>query len=241
MFTGRLFEIKVHLLSTVSRSGFQGSRNFEIHRVRQYLGNFTGLAGRVNANVYKTESIFTGLGHGKLSQFLALYVHTLLNVTAIVSLFRYIWLLVLLGMVSIMVTTQIIRITSFLDKPKSVNLEVAYEKELGFPAITICNINTFRYREYPGIKWSAPPNSCLIKRFKRIPKQGYCNFDATLFVESLIAYNCANLYPCLNSSSCFEKQNVKRIRTESTTLTTCDIYLTNARMKIEYMILSKRC
>ena len=68
-------------ISLVLRSGFQGSRNFEIHRVRQYLGNFTGLAGRVNANVYKTESIFTCLGHGKLSQFLALYVHTLLNVS----------------------------------------------------------------------------------------------------------------------------------------------------------------
>ena len=66
MFTGRLFEIKLHLLNIVFRSGFQSFRNFEIHRVRQYLENFTGLAGIINANVYKTESIFTGIRHGKL-------------------------------------------------------------------------------------------------------------------------------------------------------------------------------
>ena len=41
--------------------------SFQIHRVRQYLGNFMGLAGIVNATVYKTEPIMTGLGHGKLS------------------------------------------------------------------------------------------------------------------------------------------------------------------------------
>ena len=40
--------------------------SFEIHWVRQYLINFMGLVGIVNANVYKTEPIFTGLGHGKL-------------------------------------------------------------------------------------------------------------------------------------------------------------------------------
>ena len=40
--------------------------SFEIHRVRLYLLNFTGLAGIVNATVYWTEPIFTGLRHGKL-------------------------------------------------------------------------------------------------------------------------------------------------------------------------------
>ena len=44
---------------------FPGS--FEIHWVRQYLVDFIGLAGIVNATVYKTEPIITGLGHGKLS------------------------------------------------------------------------------------------------------------------------------------------------------------------------------
>ena len=40
---------------------------FEIHWVRQYLVNFTGLAGIINTIVYKTEPIFTGHGHGNLS------------------------------------------------------------------------------------------------------------------------------------------------------------------------------
>ena len=41
--------------------------SFEILWVRQYLVNFMGLAGIVYTTVYKTEPIFTGLGHGKLS------------------------------------------------------------------------------------------------------------------------------------------------------------------------------
>ena len=41
--------------------------NFEIHCVRQYLVNFTSLAGIVNTAVYKATPIFTGLGHNKLS------------------------------------------------------------------------------------------------------------------------------------------------------------------------------
>ena len=43
------------------------STSFEIHWVRQYLVNFTGLASIVNATVYKRKPIFTGLCHGKLS------------------------------------------------------------------------------------------------------------------------------------------------------------------------------
>ena len=39
----------------------------EIHWVGQYLVNFTGVAGILNITVYKTEPIFTGLGHGELS------------------------------------------------------------------------------------------------------------------------------------------------------------------------------
>ena len=60
------------------------------------------------------------------------------------TLYRLVWLLVLLGVMFFMIATQVIRVTSFLDKPKSVNLEVDYEKELAFPAITICNTNTLR-------------------------------------------------------------------------------------------------
>ena len=55
MFTGPLLQIKL----------LPGS--FEIHWVKQYLVNVTSPVGVVNATVYKTEPIFTGLGHGKLS------------------------------------------------------------------------------------------------------------------------------------------------------------------------------
>ena len=54
-------------------------RSFEIHWVRQYLVNFMGLAGIVNATVYKTEPIFTGLRHGKLSQFSPLQCGTFIK------------------------------------------------------------------------------------------------------------------------------------------------------------------
>ena len=40
-------------------------RSFEIHWVRQYLVNFMGLVGMVDATVYKTEPILAGLGHDK--------------------------------------------------------------------------------------------------------------------------------------------------------------------------------
>ena len=40
---------------------------FEIHWVRQYLVNFTGLAGIVSATIYKTRPFFTGVGHSKFS------------------------------------------------------------------------------------------------------------------------------------------------------------------------------
>ena len=51
-------------------SKFPGS--FEIHSLRQYLENFTGLAGLVNTTVYKTELTFTVLRQGKSSNFLTL-------------------------------------------------------------------------------------------------------------------------------------------------------------------------
>ena len=65
-FYRSLFQIKIHLLSIVLLSRFQSSL------VRQYLANFTGIVGIVNTIFYKTEPIFTGLRHGKLSQFLTL-------------------------------------------------------------------------------------------------------------------------------------------------------------------------
>ena len=50
----------------------QKSCSSSFSRVRQYLVNFSGLAGIVNTAVYKTEPIFAGLRYGKLSQFLTL-------------------------------------------------------------------------------------------------------------------------------------------------------------------------
>ena len=47
----------------------QWTGSFEIHWVRQYLINFTGLVGIINTTVYNTELIFIGLGHWKLSNF----------------------------------------------------------------------------------------------------------------------------------------------------------------------------
>ena len=62
MFTGPLFQMKLHLLSTTLLSGFQ-----IVPGVGQYLINFKGLVGIVSSSIYKTESIFTGLWHGNLS------------------------------------------------------------------------------------------------------------------------------------------------------------------------------
>ena len=42
-------------------------RSIEIHWVKQFLVNFVGLAGIVNATLYKAEPIFAGLRHGKFS------------------------------------------------------------------------------------------------------------------------------------------------------------------------------
>ena len=68
MFVGPLFKKKKPFTKyclTQWISKLPGS--FEIHWVRQYLVNCMGLAGIVNATVYKSEPIFTGFGHGKLS------------------------------------------------------------------------------------------------------------------------------------------------------------------------------
>ena len=56
-------------------------RSFEIHKVRQYLFDFMGLVGRVNATVYKTKPIFTGLRHGKLSWFFATVISSVVTPT----------------------------------------------------------------------------------------------------------------------------------------------------------------
>ena len=65
MFTGPLFQIKLHLLQVLSYSVVSTLlRSFEIQSVRQYVENTMGLVGILNTTVYKTEPIF---GQGKLS------------------------------------------------------------------------------------------------------------------------------------------------------------------------------
>ena len=96
MFTGHLFKINLHLPSPVLLSGYPNIGSFEIHWVKQYLVSFTGLADIINATVYKTELIFTGLWYGKWSWFLTLpwvysMVYILRSITAPDSTF---WILV---------------------------------------------------------------------------------------------------------------------------------------------------
>ena len=50
--------------------------SFEIYWVRQYLVNITVPVGILNATVYKTEPIFTGLRPDKLSKLLTLHHNT---------------------------------------------------------------------------------------------------------------------------------------------------------------------
>ena len=52
----------------------------EIHLVKQYLVNFTDLAGIVNATDHKTKPIFTGFMYGKLSKFLTLHQMDMYNI-----------------------------------------------------------------------------------------------------------------------------------------------------------------
>ena len=72
MVTGPLFQIKLHLPSSVLLSGFHTLWN---QLSKTVPGKFHGTqAGIVNANVYKTKPIFTALRHSKFS-----YCSTVMN------------------------------------------------------------------------------------------------------------------------------------------------------------------
>ena len=56
---------------------FKAPGSFEIYWKREYLVNFTGLTGIVNTTVYKTETIFAGLGQIVLilyTEYLYMYI-----------------------------------------------------------------------------------------------------------------------------------------------------------------------
>lgn len=58
---------------------------------------------------------------------------------------RLFWVVVVLGGISLFVLAFAVQIKYLLSNPKSVNVEVIYEKSLPFPAVTICNENRYRY------------------------------------------------------------------------------------------------
>ena len=58
MFTCPLFHLKLHFLSTVWLIDLKAPGSIEIHWIRQYLVNFTGLAGIVNATLYNNAFIY---------------------------------------------------------------------------------------------------------------------------------------------------------------------------------------
>ena len=68
IFTDPLYQTKLHLNEwhCLTQWISKTPEIFEIHWARKYRVNLTGLEGIVNTIVYKTEPIFTGLGHGKL-------------------------------------------------------------------------------------------------------------------------------------------------------------------------------
>ena len=58
------------------------SGSFEIHWVRLHLVIVKGLASMINTNIYKTEQIIPGLGHGKVSYLLTLIPESWKNSTS---------------------------------------------------------------------------------------------------------------------------------------------------------------
>ena len=76
VFTGILFQIKLHLLSTVLIGNFKTPQ--ELWNP-QNLGNFWGLTRIRKTMVYQTEPFFTDLGQSKLSWFLSLILPCYFN------------------------------------------------------------------------------------------------------------------------------------------------------------------
>ena len=58
--------------------------------------------------------------------------------------FRYIWLTIVLTVVTLFIVQVSLRVIDYLDYNASINMNVVYEDQLDFPAVTICNQNKFR-------------------------------------------------------------------------------------------------
>ena len=83
LFTGPTYKFLLSFtaISGVYRSFVPNKTTFTKHCLKAAPGNFHRLAGVVNAIVYKTEPIFTGLNHGKLSQFLTMQIGLLITMS----------------------------------------------------------------------------------------------------------------------------------------------------------------
>ena len=70
MFTGSKYSKYKYIYEVLSYSvNFIAPGSFEIHSVRQYLVNLTGVSDIVNTTVYKTRPIFTVLGMANYPNF----------------------------------------------------------------------------------------------------------------------------------------------------------------------------
>ena len=57
---------------------------------------------------------------------------------------RLMWTAALLGMTSWLIVNLVIRISDYLSTPRSIDTKVTFKQEMKFPAILLCNYNTFR-------------------------------------------------------------------------------------------------
>ena len=70
MFTGSKYSKYKYIYEALSYSvNFIAPASFEIHSVRQYLVNSTGVSDIVNTTVYKTRPIFPVLGMANYPNF----------------------------------------------------------------------------------------------------------------------------------------------------------------------------
>ena len=72
-------------------------------------------------------------------------------VTAIVIvnihvLFRLVWVLIVTATLASFTALVVGRIQLYYKYPTMIDLSVEYKDELTFPAVTVCNENTFRWR-----------------------------------------------------------------------------------------------
>ena len=60
------------------------------------------------------------------------------------STFRIVWAMICLAAGTVFTYLIYSKVIHLLSHPKNVNMEVTFTDELDFPAVTVCNENTFR-------------------------------------------------------------------------------------------------